>query len=153
MKSNKAPTILANDIVVVGSITCKGEVHIDGRLEGDVRAASVMVGQSASVKGDVVADSVVVHGNIDGLVMARSVVLAPPALVKGEIVYDTLAIQSGSVLDGACRRAFEAGSHNKPVHRTGGPAGTARTEPEIPPLRPVLLGMNANPKDAPGTSA
>lgn len=153
MKSNKAPSILAHDIVVVGSIMCEGEVQIDGRLEGDVRAATLMIGQSAFVKGEIVADSVVVHGRIEGLVKARSVVLAPPALVKGEIVYDTLAIQSGAVLDGACRRAFEAGAHNKPGHGTGGPAGAARAEPEMPPLRPVLLGLSARPKDAPGTSA
>lgn len=153
MKSNKAPSIFAHDIVVVGSITSDGEVQIDGRLEGDVRAGALTIGQGAFVKGDIVADSVVVHGRIEGRVQARSVVLASPASVHGEISYATLAIQSGAVMDGLCRRAFDASARNTSGRLTAGPAENSRAEPEMPPIRPVLLGLNAQPKDAPGNTA
>ncbi|WBQ12206.1 polymer-forming cytoskeletal protein [Hyphomonadaceae bacterium BL14] len=150
MKSNKAPSILAQDIVIIGSIASAGEVQIDGRVEGDVRAGSLMIGQNAVVKGDIIADTLAVHGRIEGVVQARSVVLVPPASVQGEISYDTLTIQGGAVMDGVCRRGFDPAALDTPGSGSGGQLRTGRTGPDVPPLRPVLLGLQTRPKDGPG---
>jgi cytoskeletal protein CcmA (bactofilin family) len=153
MKSNLVPSILARDLLIVGSLASDGEVQIDGRIEGEVSAVAATIGQGAFVKGEIVADTVVVHGRIEGLVNARSVVLVAPAVVKGEIIYDTLAIQSGAILDGSSRRASQAGAHNKPGQVSGSPAETTRAEAEMSLLRPVLLGSPRRPNAAPGKSA
>lgn len=153
MRTNKAPSILAHDIVVTGSITTDGEVQIDGRLEGDIRAGALTIGPGAFVKGDIVAGSVVVHGRIEGRVQARSVVLASPSSVQGEISYATLSIQSGAVMDGLCRRVLDASAPDKPGQAPASPAGHTRTEPEMPAIRPVLLGLTTRPKDTPGNTA
>ncbi|MFN3835287.1 MAG: polymer-forming cytoskeletal protein [Glycocaulis sp.] len=107
MKSNKAPSILSADLTIVGSISSEGEVQLDGTVEGDVRAGSLTIGEEASVKGEVVAESVVVRGRIEGSLRARQVQLASTARIEGDIVHATLAVESGAFFDGHCRRASD----------------------------------------------
>lgn len=144
MKSKKGPSILAADIVVVGSIMSEGEVQIDGRVEGNVRAGSLDIGPKATVSGEIVAvGEVVVHGRVEGQMRARNVQLASTASVQGEIIHATLAIQSGAFFDGRCRRAPDLGADNKPI-AVGSISSEFAPEDEDSALPPsVLLGDDA----------
>ncbi|MDG2043077.1 MAG: polymer-forming cytoskeletal protein, partial [Maricaulis sp.] len=51
MKS-RAPSILSSDVVITGSINSEGEVQLDGSVEGDVRAGSLIIGEEAAVTGE-----------------------------------------------------------------------------------------------------
>lgn len=106
MKS-KAPSILSADLTITGSITSDGEVQLDGVVEGDVRAGSLSIGEEATVKGEVVAESVVIRGRVEGSVRARQVQLAATARIEGDIVHATLAVESGAYFDGHCRRSSD----------------------------------------------
>ena len=70
MKS-KAPSILSSDLVLTGSIVSEGEIQLDGQVDGDVRAGSLIIGEDASVSGEVFAETVVVRGKVSGSVRAR----------------------------------------------------------------------------------
>lgn len=106
MKS-KAPSILSADLTITGSISSEGEVQLDGVVEGDVRAGSLSIGEEATVKGEVVAESVVVRGRVEGSVRARQVQLAATARIEGDIIHATLAVESGAYFDGHCRRSSD----------------------------------------------
>lgn len=117
MKS-KAPSILSADLVVHGSIMSEGEVQLDGTIEGDVRAGSLTIGEEANVKGEVVAETVVIRGRVQGSVRARQVQLAATARVEGDVIHATLSIESGAFFDGHCRRSTDPMT-DKATSRTG----------------------------------
>lgn len=126
MKS-KAPSILSADLSVTGSIVSEGEVQLDGSVEGDVRAGSLTVGEDASVKGEVIAETIVVRGRVEGSVRARQVQLASTARVEGDVIHATLAIESGAFFDGHCRRSSDPLS-DKPGKKADGAAKVTPVE-------------------------
>lgn len=106
MKS-KAPSILSGDLVMTGSISSEGEVQLDGAVEGDVRAGSLTIGEEASVKGEIVAETIVVRGKVTGSIRARQVQLASTARIEGDIVHSALSVESGAFFDGNCRHSSD----------------------------------------------
>lgn len=126
MKS-KAPSILSADLTITGSIISEGEVQLDGTVDGDVRAASLTIGEEASVKGEVIAETVVIRGRVEGSVRARQVQLAATARVEGDVVHATLAIESGAFFDGHCKRSSDPLS-DKPA-QAAAPSKPAATTP------------------------
>ena len=98
------PSILSSDMRIVGDVSSQGEIQIDGTVEGDIRAKSVLVGENADIKGEVLADQVRVHGRINGLIKSRDVHLARTAHVVGDILHETMSIENGAFLDGHCKR-------------------------------------------------
>lgn len=142
MKS-RAPSILSSDLTIHGSIISEGEVQLDGTVEGDVKAVSLTIGEEATVRGEIVAETVVVRGRVEGSVRARQVQLASTARVEGDVVHASLAIESGAYFDGQCKRSSdplgEKSGAAKPAAAAGAPkpAAAAPGAPSTPPSPPV----------------
>lgn len=129
----KAPSILSADLTVTGSIISEGEVQLDGTVQGDVRAGMLTIGEEASVKGEVIAENVVIRGRVEGSVRARQVQLAATARVEGDVIHATLAIESGAYFDGLCKRSSDPLS-DKPAAPANKPASTpSSTSSTTPP--------------------
>ena len=111
-KTPAPPSILSTDLKIVGDMVSHGEIQIDGIVEGDIHSDVLVVGESAQVFGEIVADSCRVHGHVTGQIRARSVSLAKTAHVLGDILHESLAIEQGAFLEGHCRR-IEAGTASK----------------------------------------
>lgn len=145
MKS-KAPSILSGDIVITGSIVSEGEVQLDGTVDGDIRAGSLIIGEEASVNGEVYAETVVVRGRVNGSVRARQVQLSSSARIEGDIVHAALSVESGAFFDGHCRHASDPLNDKA----SSGPAndGKTATKPPVPGKPAAVasldqtLGMN-----------
>jgi cytoskeletal protein CcmA (bactofilin family) len=103
-KSKPPASVLSADITVVGNIRSTGDIQIEGTVEGDVRAHLLTVGEAATVKGEIVADDVVVHGRIIGCVRGLKVRLTSTARVEGDIIHKTIAIESGAHFEGSVKR-------------------------------------------------
>lgn len=100
----------------------EGELHIDGRIEGDIRCRVLIVGVNAQISGAIQADVAKVHGSINGHLCARSVFLASPAKVTGDITHERLEIEPGAFLEGHCRHM------NDPIPAEQGPADLMLTD-------------------------
>ena len=105
------PSIISADLRIVGDLSSDGEIQVDGSIDGDIRTKSLLVGETAHIKGEIVADSVHVHGTINGQIKSRSVTLAKTAHVVGDVLHEDLAIETGAFLEGHCKRLPET----KPV--------------------------------------
>jgi cytoskeletal protein CcmA (bactofilin family) len=120
------PSIISADLTLTGTVVSSGDVQIDGRVEGDVRVAALVIGETAEIKGDIYAEEVVVRGRVDGSVRARRVQLAATAHVEGNILHQTLAVESGAFFEGNCRHSenpigdAEAGSRAAAKPSNGG---------------------------------
>lgn len=103
-----APSIISTDMRVIGDLNSDGEIQVDGNIDGDIRTRVLLVGETAHIKGEIIADSVRVHGTITGQVKANSVSLASTAHVVGDILHENLSIDKGAYLEGHCRRFSDA---------------------------------------------
>jgi cytoskeletal protein CcmA (bactofilin family) len=98
------PSVLSADLTITGNIKTSGDIQVEGTVEGDVRAAHLTVGETATIKGEVVAEEVVVQGRVIGRLRGLKVRLAGSARVEGEIVHKTIAIESGAHFEGSVQR-------------------------------------------------
>ncbi len=120
------PSIISADLKVIGNLESAGDLQIDGRIEGDIKSRSVTVGETAQVKGAIIAETVRICGTVHGEVRASSVTLARTAKATGDIIHETLSIESGASLEGQVRRmeTQKPAAMAKPTVET-----TAKTEP------------------------
>lgn len=104
-KSKPAPSILSSDLTIQGNLKTTGDIQVEGTVEGDIRAHLLTVGESATIKGEIVADDVVINGRIVGRVRGLKVRLTSTARVEGDIIHKTIAIESGAHFEGSVQRA------------------------------------------------
>jgi cytoskeletal protein CcmA (bactofilin family) len=107
------PSILSADLTIKGDIISRGELQIDGQVEGDIKSTVLLVGESAKVKGEINAETVQVHGTIEGEIRASSVFLSKNARVVGNIFHDDLSIERGAFLEGLCKPMEETEKKGK----------------------------------------
>jgi len=128
-RGRAAPSIISADMVIQGSINSTGDVQIDGRLEGDVRSAGLVIGDQAEIQGEISAEEVSVRGKVMGRIRARRVLLAATAHVEGDILHEALSVEAGAFFEGNCRHsdnpAGEADKRNPPPPR----AAVVESEP------------------------
>ncbi|MHA1567741.1 MAG: bactofilin family protein [Alphaproteobacteria bacterium] len=102
------PSIISAELTLTGNLASTGEIHIDGKVDGDITSRALTVGEKGVVTGSVTADSVRICGTIKGEIKGKNVVLTKTAEVTGDIVHETLTIEAGAFLDGNVRRAESA---------------------------------------------
>ncbi len=103
-KPKPSPSVLSSDLQVTGNLTTTGDIQIEGRIDGDIRAHLLTVGEGATVKGEVTADDVVVNGRVIGRVRGLKVRLTSTARVEGDVIHKTIAIESGAHFEGSVQR-------------------------------------------------
>ncbi len=103
-----APSIIGGDVELKGNLQTTGEVQFDGKIEGDLNCGSLIIGQSAAVKGGVTADTVVVHGQLSGTIRAKKVRLEKSARVTGDVWHEDISIESGAHIEGKFVRVDNA---------------------------------------------
>ena len=97
------PSIIAEGTVIMGGIKTVGDIQIDGRVEGDLHAASVTLGHAADLIGDLYAEHATVRGHVQGNVFAHHATLANGAHVNGNLLCRTFEVETGARLEGNCR--------------------------------------------------
>ncbi len=99
-KSAKVASVVADDMVIDGGITCEGEVHLDGTVRGDVRVGRLTVGETGLVEGSVYAETVECRGRVVGSVSGKLVRLFATAYIDGDITHEQLAMETGAFFQG-----------------------------------------------------
>lgn len=132
-----APSIISSDLVVNGTLSSSGDIQIDGRVEGDVHSAGLVIGEKALINGEVLADDVTVRGRVQGSIRARKVLLCATCHVEGNILHEAFAVEAGAFFEGNCRHSDnplsdEAGRRTTEYQRkapTPAPAPLANSMP------------------------
>ena len=92
------------DLRIAGNLYCKGELHIEGQIEGDINSSSVSVRKGALITGSIEAENILIDGAVNGQIKAPTVTIASSARVTGDVIHQTLAVEEGAHLEGHCRR-------------------------------------------------
>lgn len=124
---------------VIGDLETAGSLRIDGRMEGTVRRADVVViGVGATMAGDIHAREVVIGGTVTGTVQATErVELQATAIVTGDLMTQNVLVQEGGVVNG---RVLMRPPQPPVVAGASGANGAAATEPrgsELVPASPA----------------
>lgn len=114
-------TIVGERTTIRGDLELADGIRIDGRLEGNARAAAetrvtVVVGAKGFVSGDLAATRVVVAGTVHGSISAEEEIeLQASAQVHGDVQCKTLRVQQGARLIGRVAASEQPAAGSKPV--------------------------------------
>lgn len=101
---NGTMSFLGAEVTVTGNIEGQGNLHIDGRVDGDVTCATLIVGNSGQVNGNIAADDAKIAGTINGTVAAKVLTIEASARITGDLSYDSVSVETGAQVDGRVKR-------------------------------------------------
>jgi cytoskeletal protein CcmA (bactofilin family) len=104
MKKSGPDSCIGSGMSVVGKIECNGPAQVFGRIEGELRASDLLIGDGAQIDGSVVAQTVTVCGRVKGTIHAVRVKLQNGGAVEGDIFHQSLSIDENSLFEGSSRR-------------------------------------------------
>ena len=64
--SGSSLSIIAQGIDFSGEINTEGDIHLDGKMKGNIKAQEVVIGPEGVFDGEITANILVVSGNIKG---------------------------------------------------------------------------------------
>ncbi|MGA8691139.1 MAG: bactofilin family protein [Methyloceanibacter sp.] len=132
--SKLVPSIIGEDLTITGNVTSKGEIQVDGEIQGDVQCGSLLLGDKSQIIGGVIAEDVVVRGRVVGTIRGLRVTLQAQSHVEGDIHHQSLAIEQGAYFEGKSRRSDDPlGTAKSPADKLGATADKPRMEPRSEP--------------------
>jgi cytoskeletal protein CcmA (bactofilin family) len=122
-------TFLGKDVVFKGILTLEGNIRVDGRREGELRSTgTLIVGEHAVIRGNIMAGVLITSGKINGDVIAsKKIKILKPGIVIGDIRTPAISIEAGAFFHGLSdmgsatwiedRNTTNEQVQNLPVHR------------------------------------
>jgi cytoskeletal protein CcmA (bactofilin family) len=131
-KGRDTYSFVGPEVIVTGDIASPGQLHVDGKVTGDVRCGTLSQGESGAITGNIDAEEARLAGLIDGAVSAGTLLLEATARITGDVLYGTLTVATGAQVDGRFKhRTGESDGSNKA--RTAAPPANAR------PVQPAAV--------------
>lgn len=99
-------SLIAHGSQLDGNFSFAEGLRVDGALRGNITGLPVapsilVISESASVVGEIVADHIIINGRVDGPVHAREMLeLQPKARISGDVSYKMLEMHRGAVVEG-----------------------------------------------------
>jgi len=104
--STRIDTLLGRTSTLSGDLDFSGGLHLDGRVNGNVRSTApdggaLSVSESGFIEGRVEVTSIVMNGTVNGDMHARErLVLGEKARVNGNVYYGVIEMAPGAVITG-----------------------------------------------------
>ena len=118
MSGNSTFSVIGTDVTIKGDVSATADLHVDGRIEGDITCASLVQGETSTIEGSIEAESARLSGRLTGSIRARDLVILRSARIEGDVHYDALTIEQGAQVDGRF-------SHREPGKPAAKPASAA----------------------------
>jgi len=119
-------SVLGSDVVITGNVAASVDLHIDGKIDGDLKCANLVQGEASEIKGAVTADTAKIAGLLDGSIEAKTLIVHATARITGDVIYETITIENGGKVEG------------KLSHRR---AGAVKSPPPLEVVENKSLGL------------
>ena len=93
-------SVLGSDVVITGNVSASVDLHVDGKIDGDLKCANLVQGEASEIKGSVVAETAKIAGLLDGAIEAKTLIVHATARITGDVVYESITIENGGKVDG-----------------------------------------------------
>ncbi len=150
-RSPKVASVISEDMSIQGDLLSEGEMHIDGKIIGDVKVARLTLGENGLIEGSVTAEAVEIRGKVVGPVTAKLVRLFASSHIEGDITHEQLAMETGAHFQGRSLKLQRpaSGASNAALRRRDAerslPGPGARG---LPRLKSALSGLAGIPRRA-----
>ena len=104
--STRIDTLLGKTANLNGDLEFSGGLHLDGRVNGNVRSnaedgGALSVSESGFIEGRVEVTNIVMNGTVNGDMCARErLVLGGKARINGNVFYGVIEMAPGAVITG-----------------------------------------------------
>lgn len=129
---NSTFSVIGSDVTIKGDIVASTDLHVDGRVEGDIICTSLVQGESSHIAGTIETQSARLAGHVTGSIRSRELVILRTAHVEGDVQYDALTIEQGAQVEGRFALGG-APAHTQPKLAAHPQSGQA-ARPEEPKL-------------------
>jgi cytoskeletal protein CcmA (bactofilin family) len=102
-------SFIGSEVIVSGDLASDAQFQIDGRVDGNVRCASLCQGTEGIVAGNIFADEARLAGTVEGMVSAGTIVIEATARILGDVAYETISIEAGAAIEGRLGRRAALG--------------------------------------------
>ncbi len=119
--ANGVVSTIGSGLRVIGDCITAGAIHVDGLVEGSIKAGEVVVEKGGRVQGDIQTQDVIVAGQVSGNIAARGrAEFKASCHVEGDILSPRIKIEEGGRIDG---RLHMSAGPSKPNATTLEPPG------------------------------
>ncbi len=103
--SEEINAYLGKQTLFEGKMTFEGVFRLDGKFEGEIfEGGTLIVGETAVVKGKVKLDTIVINGLVEGDIHAKTrVEIHSTGKVYGTLFTPVLTVNEGGILEGHCK--------------------------------------------------
>ncbi|MBU2573320.1 MAG: polymer-forming cytoskeletal protein [Elusimicrobia bacterium] len=116
--AKNSDTVIGVEAYFQGTLTAKGSLRIDGRIDGSiVDAKLVTVGKTGKIKGDVSCEICTLSGEVKGNISALDhIEVLGGSKIDGDMRAPRIIIEEGAVFNGSCSMtdAKNAKAENSP---------------------------------------
>ncbi len=99
--SAKLESLIGTRTDFQGEFTVKGTLRVDGRVDGRVNADCVVLSETGFIKGEVIAQKIIVGGKIEGNLRAQEIVeIKATGKILGEIFTNKISVTEGGEFNG-----------------------------------------------------
>ena len=114
-------SLIGSDVGIVGNIEASVDLHIDGRVDGDICCAALVQGPDSRINGQVTANTARIAGHVEGSIIADELVVEASGRITGNVTYGSISIAPGSQVAGQFthRSAAQPGADLKLVQFEG----------------------------------
>lgn len=128
-------SVIGPDVTIRGDIEASADLHVDGRVEGDLTCASLVQGESSHIAGAITAERARFSGEVKGTITARELVILKSARIEGDVSYEALTIEQGASVEGRfAPKGAKTSSRGAPAKTSG-----SDTKPAQDGSTPLIL--------------
>jgi cytoskeletal protein CcmA (bactofilin family) len=102
-------SFIGPEATISGDLATDGQVHVDGRVDGDVKCAQLIQGNAGTIAGSIHAEDARLAGTVEGTVSARTLIVEATARILGDVAYETISIEAGAQIEGRLARRASLG--------------------------------------------
>lgn len=101
--------LVGEGVYMKGTMRVPGTASIDGKMEGELTADTVLIQPNGSMDGNTTANHIRVAGSLTNATVAnRTLVIESTGLIAGSITYEELEIKKGGSLQGGIYKVGQA---------------------------------------------
>lgn len=93
-------SIVGQEMQMVGDISFRGKLRIDGKAEGNIQGDYLILGDSGIIVGDIMVNTFVCAGRVQGNVSVKTLQVIKSGTINGKVETTDLAVESGAALNG-----------------------------------------------------
>ena len=139
-----AHSVVDKFLTMKGDLESEGDIHVNGKVFGNIRCKLLIIDVDALVEGGVDAEEVIVRGNTKGTIQADRVKLEKTANVDCEICHHTFSAEEGARIKGSLRSKDESsGGLTKDIGAKDGARTKLVNRSKEEPLGGQTVAMNS----------